>query len=127
MYLANQLTTLRQSKDEKALKQSAYAIAGLVKCVGMQHILEIDLLAIIEKECFESKKTDPIRKQAGCYLYDAMSFSMGHSFEVYLPIVFPSVLSSISDQKEPVRNAALAALKTIMGIFSNYAIKQALP
>jgi hypothetical protein len=52
---------------------------------------------------------------------------MGHSFEVYLPIVFPSVLSSISDQKEPVRNAALAALKTIMGIFSNYAIKQALP
>jgi hypothetical protein len=62
VYLANQLTTLRQSKDEKALKQSAYAIAGLVKCVGMQHISEIDLLAIIEKECFESKKTDPIRK-----------------------------------------------------------------
>jgi len=56
-----------------------------------------------------------------------MSFSMGHSFEVYLPKIFPSILTSISDQKEPVRNAALAALKTIMGIFSNYAIKQALP
>jgi hypothetical protein len=48
---------------------------------------------------------------------------MGHSFEPYLPLVFPSVLSSVADTKEPVRLAALDTLKTIMGIFSNYAIK----
>lgn len=89
----------------------------------MQYTKEIDLLSIIEKECFESKKTEPIRRQAGLYLYDAMSFAMGHSFELYLPILFPSVLSSVSDTKEPVRLAALETLKTIMGIFSNFAIK----
>lgn len=52
---------------------------------------------------------------------------MGHSFEIFLPKVFSSVLSSIADPKEPVRLAALDTLKTIMGIFSNFAIKEALP
>jgi hypothetical protein len=48
---------------------------------------------------------------------------MGKSFEVFLEKVFPLVLGSISDQKEQVRNAALGALQTIMGMFSNHAIK----
>ena len=89
----------------------------------MQYTKEITMLQIIESECFESKKTEPIRKQAGLFLYDALSYVMGHSFEPYLPLVFPSVLSSVADTKEPVRLAALETLKTIMGIFSNYAIK----
>jgi hypothetical protein len=67
---------------------------------------EIDLLTIVEKECFESKKTEGVRKLAGLYLYDAMSYSLGHSFEIYLPKVFASVLSSVADQKEAVRYAA---------------------
>lgn len=52
---------------------------------------------------------------------------MGHSFEVFLPNIFPNVLAQIADQKEQVRNVALGTLKTIMSMFSNYAIKQALP
>lgn len=52
---------------------------------------------------------------------------MGHSFEVYTSRVLPSILACVSDQKEPVRVAASDALKTIMGCFSNFAIKQALP
>ena len=52
---------------------------------------------------------------------------MGHAFEVYLDLVIPCILGCVSDQKEPVRQAAEHALKTIMECFSNYAIKQALP
>ena len=126
-YLTNHINILRQSKDEAACKASAYAAAGLIKCMGMQYSIEIDVFAVIARECFESKKTEAIRKQAGLYFYDALSFIMGHSFEVFLPNVFPLILSSISDAKEPVRLAGLSALKTVMGLFSNYAIKQALP
>jgi len=51
----------------------------------MGYTNEIQLFEIIQKESFESKKIDPIRKQAGLLLFDALSFCLGHSFEVYLP------------------------------------------
>lgn len=85
MYLTNQLATLLSDKNEKQLRTSAYVIAGLVKSLGMTYTREIDLLNTINEECLKSKKTEPIRKQAGLYFFDAMSFIMGHSFEVYLP------------------------------------------
>jgi hypothetical protein len=106
---------------------SAFAAAGLLKGLGMSFLVESDVLGIISKESFDSKKTDSIRKQAGLYLFESLAFSMGKSFEVFLDKVFPLVLGSISDQKEQVRSAALGALQTIMAMFSNYAIKQALP
>lgn len=34
-YLTAQFTILRQSKDEKAIKASSFAVAGLIKCLGM--------------------------------------------------------------------------------------------
>jgi hypothetical protein len=106
---------------------SAFAAAGLLKGLGMAYLVEIDILSIVAKESFDSKKTDSIRKQAGLYFFESLAFSMGKSFEVFLDKVFPLVLGSISDTKEQVRSAALSALQTIMGMFSNYAIKQALP
>ena len=88
------------------------------------------MLASIKAASFEGvavKKGDSIRKQAGLWFLDTLAFSMGRAFEVYLEEIFPLILGAISDNKEPVRNAALGALKTIMANFSNYAIKRALP
>jgi len=121
------LTKVLTSKEEKVVKASTYALVGLLKALGMSTIAELDILTQFKNECFESKKIDPIRKQAGLFFYDTLSFSMGKSFEVYLTQIFPHILGCISDTKEPVRQAALAALKTIMATFSNFAIKQALP
>jgi len=126
-YFAAQFTTLRNDKTEKNLISASFACAGLLKSLGMSYINEIDLFNIVQQESFAGKKVENIRKQAGLYLYDAMSYSMGHSFEVYLPQVFPSILACISDNKEVVRSGATNALKTIMSKFSNFAIKQALP
>jgi len=98
--LTNNLKTLRESKDEKAIKVSAYGAAGLLKCLGMQYMVEIDVIGIISKESFDSKKTEPIRKLAGLLLFDSLALSMGRSFEVFLEKVFPLILGSISDQKE---------------------------
>lgn len=75
-------------------------IAGLLKGLGMNFMVECDIIGIMTRESFDSKKTDPIRKQAGLYLFENLAFSMGKSFEVFLEKVFPLVLSSIADQKE---------------------------
>jgi len=72
---------------------------------------------------FISRKADQVRKIAALNLFETLSFSMGRCFELYLDLVFPHILSSISDQKEQVRQAAISALTRIMANFTNYAIK----
>lgn len=89
----------------------------------MKAVLETEILEQINKEVFSSKRSEPARKQAALHLYEAFSFSMRKSFEVFLPEVFPNILNCISDQKENVRSAAQSALQQIMFQFSNYAIK----
>ena len=118
---------MRETKEQKELKGAAFAAAGLFKCGGMTLITEMKILETFATESFGSKKVNLVRKQAGLNLYECLSISMGKSFEVYLPKIFPHVLDSISDSKETVRLSAQAALRTIMATFSNYAIKQALP
>lgn len=59
---------------------------------------------------FLTKKSDPLRKVAALNLYEALSFSMGRSYELYIDLVFPQILGAISDQKEMVRVAAVNAL-----------------
>ena len=126
-YFVQQFKKLREETKDPAILAAAYSCAGLLKALGMQYIKTEQIFETVKKESFESKKAESIRKQAGLYLLDAMSFSMGHSFEVYLDTVIPCILGCVSDQKEPVRVAAEQALKTVMECFSNYAIKQALP
>lgn len=124
--LKDELKLLRESKDQSEIRMSAYTSAGLIKALGMNTIVELELFKPLIPE-FQSKKSDPLRKFAGLILFETLSKSMGRSFEVYLPEVFSYILSSIAEQKEFVRQAALSALKTVMSSFTNFAIKQALP
>ena len=96
-YFTANLKLVRESKDEKVVRVSAFAVAGLLKGLGMSFMVESDVLGIISKESFDSKKTESIRKQAGLYLFESLAFSMGRSFEVFLDKIFPLVLGSISD------------------------------
>lgn len=125
--LAQSLKTLTSETDEKVLKGAAYAAAGIYKGLGMKAIIESDVFGQLNRDVFSSKKSEPARRQAGLNLYEALSFSMRKSFEIFLPLVFPNILACISDQKENVRQAAQTCLQQIMLQFSNFAIKQALP
>lgn len=126
-YLREQLTILQESKDEAIFKGTAYNVAGLFKAKGLKVLNEMDVINTYGNSYFQSKRADYVRKIAALNLFETLSFSMGRSFELYLDIVFPHILGSISDQKEVVRQAAGNALKQIMGNFSNHAIRQALP
>lgn len=46
---------------------------------------------------------------------------------MHIKAILPNILSSIADQKEQVRRAAVQANKMIMSRFSNFAIKEVLP
>ena len=105
-YLLQQIKIIKESNEEKLLKGAAYAAAGIYKGLGMKELQEQGFLKELSKDVFSTKRTDPARRQAALHVYEALSFSMGKSFEVFLPEVFPHILLSISDQKENVRAAA---------------------
>ena len=127
IYLRDQLAILQESRDEPDLKGAAYNVAGLFKAKGMKTLQEMDILNTFGNSYFQSKRSDHVRKLAALNLFEALSFSMGRSFELFLETVFPHILSSISDPKDVVREASLNALKRIMANFSNHAIRNALP
>ncbi len=52
--LEENFNILRTSNDEKLLRGSAYAVAGIVKGLGC---LNEEMLEIVQKECF-AKNTD---------------------------------------------------------------------
>ena len=93
----------------------------------MKEMKELDIFNTFGAKYFQSKRADYVRKLASLNVFEALSFSMGKSFELYLDTVFPHILGSISDPKEIVRQGATNALQRIMANFSNYAIKSALP
>lgn len=93
--------------DEKMLRGSAYAVAGIIKGLGMQTLYSMDIIPIIQKECFEKKNADPLRKVSGLYLYETLSISMGKVFEMQVVKVLPNIMQCISDHKENVRKAAI--------------------
>ena len=80
-FLEDHFKILRESQDEKLLRGSAYAVAGIVKGLGMQTLTQMDILSIIQKECF-SKHSDPLRKVSGLFLYETLSLSLGKVFEM---------------------------------------------
>ena len=61
---------------------------------------------MLQNECF-TKHSDPIRKIAGLYLYETLSFSMGKVFEMQVEKILPNIMLCIADQKEQVRKAAI--------------------
>jgi hypothetical protein len=126
-YLKEHIDILLETKEVKDLMGAAFVTAGLLKCGGMTLITDMKILETFAAESFSSKKVHPVRKIAGLCLYECLSISMGKAFELYLPRMFTHVLDAISENKHEVRAAANATLRTIMGTFSNYAIKNTLP
>jgi hypothetical protein len=105
-FLDDNLTILRTSKDDKILRGSAFAVAGIAKGLGLLKFKALNILPIIQKECF-AKNSDPLRKISGLYLYETLSISQGKVFEMDIESILPNVMLCISDPKEPVRRVAL--------------------
>ena len=125
-FLEDHLNILRTSSDDKTIRGSAYAVSGIIKGLGLQNFIQMDLLNTIQKECF-TKHADPMRKISGLYLYETLTISLGKVFEMYVEKILPNIIMCISDPKDQVRKCATQANRTVMSRLSNHAIKQVLP
>ena len=98
-FLEDHLKVLRESQDDKLIRGSAYAVAGIIKGLGMQTFLSMDILTMLNKECF-TKHSDPRRKVAGLYLYETLTHSQGKVFEMNVEKILPNIMLCIADPKE---------------------------
>ena len=105
-FLHNLLTILTENENEHNVRGAAFAIAGIVKGLGMRTVDETGLLNVVDKQCFRGKGIHPLHKAGGIYLYETLSIALGKSFESYLDRFIPNVLLSFADPKEIVRTAA---------------------
>ena len=118
---------LLNNENEQNVRGAAYAISGIVKGLGMKSLNDYEILSAVQEACFKNKNTPTIRKQAGLFLYECLSYSLNRSFEVYIHSIIQNILSTFADPKEPVRLAAKVAMKTIMASLSGYAVSNILP
>ena len=122
-----QMNIIRSGKIESELRGAAYACAGIIKGQGMKFFNERDIIGILQRECFQGKKADPLRLQAGLQLYETLSYVQGKAFEININKILPNIMVCIADVREPVRFCANRTNKQILGGLSNYAIKQVVP
>jgi len=125
-FLADHMEVLLKSTEEKLVQGSAYAVAGIVKGLGIKTLQQESILDRIEKGCF-GKHAEPLRKISGILLFEALVFSLGKSFEMYIDRILPFIMQAISDVKDQVRKTAVHSVKRIMPQLSMYAIKRVLP
>ena len=118
-FLKQLLSMLQKTKDLSTLSGAAYAISGIVKGLGLKTIDKYEILDIIEKEAGK-KQSSPFIKVALLNVYEAFSFTLGKTFELYLERIVPRVLSAFADSKDIVRNAGKKSLDMIMLNISGY-------
>ena len=122
-FLKQLISMLQKTKDLSTLSGAAFAISGIVKGLGMNTIEEYEILDTLEKEA-NHKNAPPFKKVALLNCFEAFSYTLGKSFELYFERVVPQVLASFSDPKDVVRNAGKKALNCIMRNISGYCVRK---
>ena len=79
-------THLLTKEDTNANRGAAFAIAGIIKGLGIGSLTQEgdDLLKDVNDVCFNKKTSKPANKIAGLYLYETLSVALGKTFELYL-------------------------------------------
>jgi hypothetical protein len=60
-YFNEQFDVIRTSSNEGEIRGAAYACAGIIKGFGLKFFKERDIIGVLKKECFASKKADALR------------------------------------------------------------------
>ena len=103
---------------------SAYALAGLVKGLGLGAIAKYGVLAGL-KEAFAAKKPGP--PQGALFAFELISARLQRAFEPYVAQVIPLILASYGDDRVEVRKAADGAARVIISNISAHCAKTIIP
>ncbi len=115
----------KDSRSYEELESSAYALAGLMKGLGAVRIIQEKQLIDKCREFFKKEKMKESGQQrlASFVLYRAMADVLGKSFEVFLRVVMPDILTAYSDNKDYVKVEVAKLMKSVVMRLSGFAVK----
>lgn len=121
--LVNKLWDSVASYGER--RGAAYALAGLVRGIGIPTMKEYGLVEELEKAAAD--KSDPRRRQGAFMCMETLAIMLGRLYEPYTVRALPILLVSMGDSVVEVRNACWAAAQASMAEVSSQGVKMILP
>lgn len=104
---------------------AAYALAGLVRGLGIRTMKEYGLVEELERAAAD--KSDPRRRQGAFMCMETLAIMLGRLYEPYTVRALPILLVSMGDNVVEVRNACWAAAQASMAEVSSQGVKMILP
>ncbi|KAG8875312.1 translational activator of GCN4 [Tulasnella sp. 331] len=119
------LSDLGKTNKYHERRGAAYALAGVVKGLGLATFQEFDIMGRVrgsldEKNRFESK-------QGALFAIEILSKTLRRLFEPYAIELLSVLIASFGDSSPEVRDATQDTCKMIMANMSGYGVKRILP
>lgn len=124
-YVQEMLNQILQSKKYAIQRGAAYGLAGIVAGRGISTLREFQVMSLL-KEGADNKK-EPHQRRGALLAYELFAMVLGRTFEPYVILIVPQLLTLFGDPSVDVRDACLDAAKACFANLSSYGVKQILP
>ena len=123
--IQHQLKQLFSADSYAQRRGSAFALAGIVKGMGIGALKEFNIVATL-KEAIGDRRS-PRRREGALLLLETFALILGRLFEPYVVQILPQLLGCFSDTNEEVRRTTSDASRAIMSRLSAHCVKLILP
>lgn len=124
-YVKEMLDQLLQSKNYAVQRGAAYGLGGIVSGRGISTLREFQIMSLL-RDGADNKK-EPHQRQGTLLAYELFATILGRTFEPYVILIVPQLLTLFGDPVVDVRDACLDAAKACFSNLSSYGVKQILP
>uniref|UniRef100_A0A6B2KWI5 TOG domain-containing protein n=1 Tax=Arcella intermedia TaxID=1963864 RepID=A0A6B2KWI5_9EUKA len=115
-----------EGKNPSERRGGAFGLAGVTKALGRYKLIkEYGMMDELKKAV--EHKTNQGSRQGAIFAFETLSSMMGILFEPQVIQIVPQLLACFGDKDAKVREATIAASKTIMGQLSGPCLKLVLP
>lgn len=124
-YVQEMLDQLLQMKNYATQRGAAYGEAAIVSGRGVSTFREFQIMSHL-REAAENKK-EPHQRLGALLAYELFASILGRTFEPYVILIVPQLLTLFGDVSIDVRDACLDAAKSCFANLSSYGVKKILP
>lgn len=124
-YVQEMLDQLLQTKNYATQRGAAYGLGAIVSGRGISTLREFQIMSHM-KDATENKK-EPHQRQGALLAYELFATILGRTFEPYVILIVPQLLTLFGDMSIDVREACLDAAKACFSNLSSYGVKKILP
>lgn len=124
-YVKEMLDQLLQTKNYATQRGAAYGLGAIVSGRGISTLREFQIMSHM-KDATENKR-EPHQRQGALLAYELFATILGRTFEPYVILIVPQLLTLFGDMSIDVREACLDAAKACFSNLSSYGVKKILP